>query len=69
MSTTHVFIVDDITFKIHLEYMFAGTGGNNTDMSFLTNLVDVPLDRNSAYSVSNFVAVFIGDFFNVFFID
>lgn len=38
MSTTHVFIVDDTTFKIHLEYMFAGTGGNNTDMSFLTNL-------------------------------
>ena len=24
--TTHVFIVDDNTFKYHLEYMFAGTG-------------------------------------------
>ncbi|MBN2086984.1 DUF91 domain-containing protein [Candidatus Peregrinibacteria bacterium] len=24
--TTHVFIVDSITFKIHLEYLFAGTG-------------------------------------------
>ena len=26
--TTHVFIVDDNTFKYHLEYMFAGTGAN-----------------------------------------
>ena len=24
--TTHVFIVDSTTFKIHLEYLFAGTG-------------------------------------------
>lgn len=27
MATTHVFIVDDKTFKVHLEYLFAGTGG------------------------------------------
>ena len=26
--TTHVFIVDDNTFKYHLEYMFAGTGAS-----------------------------------------
>lgn len=26
---THVFIVDDITFDIHLKYMFAGTGTND----------------------------------------
>ena len=24
---THVFVVDKNTFKYHLEYMFAGTGG------------------------------------------
>ena len=26
MSTSHVFIVDEKTFPIHLQYMFAGTG-------------------------------------------
>ena len=31
---THVFIVNEQTMKIHLEYMFAGTGGS-TDASFL----------------------------------
>jgi hypothetical protein len=25
MATTHIFIVDVITFKCHLEYLFAGT--------------------------------------------
>lgn len=33
---THVFIVNEKTFKIHLEYMFAGTGGTK-DASFLQN--------------------------------
>lgn len=32
--TTHVFIVDDNTFKYHLEYMFAGTGSKNKDVDF-----------------------------------
>ena len=34
---THVFIVNDQTFKIHLEYMFAGTGSAN-DATFLSNI-------------------------------
>lgn len=34
---THVFIVDDNTFKFHLEYMFAGTGAGNTECPFLEN--------------------------------
>jgi len=29
MATTHVFIVDEQTFPVHLEYMFAGTGPGN----------------------------------------
>lgn len=29
MATTHVFIVDTTTFKIHLEYLFAGTGAGD----------------------------------------
>ena len=32
--TTHVFIVDDNTFKYHLEYMFAGTGAKNNKIDF-----------------------------------
>lgn len=32
--TTHVFIVDDKTFKYHLEYMFAGTGAKEKKIDF-----------------------------------
>ncbi len=32
--TTHVFIVDSITFKFHLEYMFAGTGAKDNYIDF-----------------------------------
>ena len=32
--TTHVFIVNDDTFKYHLEYMFAGTGSKNKFVDF-----------------------------------
>ena len=33
----HVFIVNEQTFKIHLENMFAGTGAGSKDSSFLFN--------------------------------
>lgn len=32
--TTHVFIVDDNTFKYHLEYLFAGTGAKDKSVDF-----------------------------------
>lgn len=32
--TTHVFIVDSTTFKIHLEYLFAGTGAKENRVDF-----------------------------------
>ena len=32
--TTHVFIVDDNTFKYHLEYLFAGTGAKDETIDF-----------------------------------
>ena len=32
--TTHVFIVDSTTFKIHLEYLFAGTGAKDNKVDF-----------------------------------
>jgi len=34
MATVHVFIVDSITFKYHLEYQFAGTGAKETKIDF-----------------------------------
>lgn len=34
---THVFVVDQITFKYHLEYLFAGTGAKDKTSPFLTN--------------------------------
>jgi len=34
MATTHVFIVDSITFKVHLEYLFAGTGARDEFIDF-----------------------------------
>ncbi len=37
MATTHVFIVDTRTFKIHLEYLFAGTGAKEEFIDFNEN--------------------------------
>lgn len=34
MATTHVFIVDTITFKCHLEYLFSGTGAKDKVVDF-----------------------------------
>ena len=34
MATTHVFIVDTTTFKLHLEYLFAGTGAGDKVVDF-----------------------------------
>lgn len=35
--TTHVFIVDSTTFKLHLEYLFAGTGAKDNTIDFNDN--------------------------------
>ena len=41
LMTTHVFIVDTATFKYHLEYMFAGTGGaKNNIIDFNNSIID-----------------------------
>lgn len=43
MATTHVFIVDTTTFKIHLEYLFAGTGAGDKYIDFNDGpLTDLP---------------------------
>jgi hypothetical protein len=35
--TTHVFIVDSVTFKLHLQYLFAGTGAKEYVVDFNDN--------------------------------
>ena len=35
--TTHVFIVDSTTFKLHLKYLFAGTGAKDNKIDFNNN--------------------------------
>lgn len=35
--TTHIFIVDSMTFKLHLEYLFAGTGAKDNKIDFNNN--------------------------------
>ena len=34
MATTHVLIVNETTFEVHLKYMFVGTGSNNDNVDF-----------------------------------
>ncbi len=38
MATTHVLIVDETTFKVHLEYLFAGTGSRTDAVDFNNSL-------------------------------
>ena len=35
----HVFVVDSTTFKLHLEYLFAGTGAQDKTSPFLNDPV------------------------------
>lgn len=51
--TTHVFIVDENTFPVHLEYMFAGTGAGEKDVDFN----DSPLSRMHHSSEDGLVAM------------
>lgn len=57
MATTHVLIVDKTTFKVHLEYMFAGTG-SKTDAVDFNNSSTTSLH----YSIENKLCGMIADF-------
>jgi len=54
--TTHVFIVDLVTLKYHLEYMFAGTGAKNERVDF-NNVTD----SNLHSTVENMLVSMIAD--------
>lgn len=53
--TTHVFIVDETTFKIHLEYRFAGTGAGEKIIDF-NNCCHTKLHQKSEDSLVEMIA-------------
>lgn len=65
MATTHVFIVDTTTFKIHLEYLFAGTGAGDKYIDFNDGpLTDLPYgtENNLVGMISDSQRIRVGDF-------
>ncbi len=52
----HVFIVNENTFKYHLEYMFAGTGAGNKSVPFLSSF-----DATIHYKKEDFLVGMIAD--------
>lgn len=61
MATTHVLIVDDTTFKVHLEYMFAGTG-SATDAVDFNNSSSTTLYAGRKFAGENKLCGMIADF-------
>lgn len=63
--TTHVFIVDERSFKVHLEYLFVGTGSKDKDIDFngAVNSQLHPQTENGLVSMmADFSRVRIGDY-------
>lgn len=63
--TTHVFIVSEQSFKVHLEYLFVGTGAKDKDVDFngVTHSSLHPQTENGLISMmSDFSRVRIGDY-------
>lgn len=59
MATTHVFIVDENTFPIHLQYMFAGTGSGPYPIPI--QLPTLLMDKNSSNMIADISRIRIGD--------
>jgi len=53
--TTHVFIVDSVTFKYHLEYLFAGTGARDYTIDF-NNSADTSLRSQREHLLVSMIA-------------
>lgn len=61
---THVFIVNEQTFKYHLEYMFAGTGASEKESPFLNNPTiqyNATAERNLMGMIADISRIQIGD--------
>lgn len=65
MSTTHVFIVDKTTFKLHLEYQFVGTGSGDDQIDFnncATSTLHHTKERNLVRMMADSQRIRVGDF-------
>ena len=63
--TTHVFVVDKTTFKLHLEYLFAGTGAGNHYIDFNdseNSNLHPSQERNLVSMIADFGRIRRGDF-------
>lgn len=63
--TTHVFIVDDKTFNVHLRYMFVGTGSKDKKIDFngvSTTKLKYQTENGLVSMMADFSRVRIGDF-------
>lgn len=61
---THVFVVDSTTFKLHLEYMFAGTGAKDKTSPFLmdaTSNCHHTTERNLVGMIADVSRIRLGD--------
>ncbi len=52
----HVFVVDNTTFKYHLEYMFAGTGARDQSVPFLTESKYTSIHPNTEINLVGMIA-------------
>lgn len=62
---THVFIVNEQTFKYHLEYMFAGTGAKDKPSTFLYNPninFNANSERNLVGMIADISRIQVGDY-------
>ncbi|MBR1538906.1 MAG: hypothetical protein IJ636_05300, partial [Bacteroidales bacterium] len=55
--TTHVFIVNEISFKYHLQYLFAGTGAKDNDVDFSGCPTSVLYPASKHFSESGLVGM------------
>lgn len=63
--TTHVFIVTEQSFKVHLEYMFVGTGAKDKDVDFngvSTSSLHTKSEDGLVAMMADFSRVRIGDY-------
>lgn len=63
--TTHVFIVDEQSFKVHLKYMFVGTGSKDKDIDFngvVNSQLHSQTENGLVYMMADFSRVRIDDY-------
>ena len=55
--TTHVFIVNEVSFQYHLQYLFAGTGAADKDVDFNNSAISIRYPNNKHAAEAGLVAM------------